>query len=149
MPSEFVTIESLSEIRTPKAGDTIVELLMTAEDRRRVRRRVQAPDGREFALALPTGTTLKPGQVVHREAGKAYVVTAAPEDVLVMRPKGLEEAVKLGHLIGNLHSDIDYSDGEVAVLWNGPLEDRLRREGIASERSRRPFHGVAREGHRH
>jgi len=122
---------------------------MAAEDRRRVRRRIQAPDGREFALALPTGTTLEPGQVLHREPGSAYVVTAAPEDVLVVRPKNLEEAVKIGHLIGNLHCDIDCSDGMVAVLWNQPLEVRILREGFASERANRPFHGNAREGHGH
>ena len=144
-----MTIESLPPTGPPEVGEAIVELPMTAEDRRRVRRRLRASDGRELALALPTGTTLKPGQVVHREDGKAYQVTAAPEDVLVLRPRTLDEAVKVGHLIGNLHSDIDYSDGLLAVLWNEPLEARLRREGFAVERQSRPFHGNAGEGHSH
>ena len=34
-------------------------------------------------------------------------MTAAPEDVLVARPAECPEAAGIGHLIGNLHRDID------------------------------------------
>ena len=39
---------------------------MTAHDRRRVRRMIDAPDGARFPLELATGTVLHPGQVLHQ-----------------------------------------------------------------------------------
>src|SRR5437868_10637947 len=81
-------------------GLRVVELPMSATDRRRVRRLVEAPDGVVFALELPTGTILHPGQLLHHDAQTAYVVSAADEDVLVVAPRGLAEAARVGHLIG-------------------------------------------------
>ena len=146
----LVTIESLDDELSPSAEPgQIIELPMTAEDRRRVRRRLHAPDGTEFALSLPTGTKLEPGQALHREQGRSYVVVAAPEDVIVIYPRDKTEAARVGHLIGNLHRDIDCSQEAVIVLWDAPLRDRLQREGFVFERARRPFHGNPTSGHSH
>lgn len=145
----LVTIESLDDPDTPAEGGHVIELPMTAEDRRRVRRRIQAPDGTEFALCLPTGTKLMPGQVLHSENGRRYVVVAAPEDVIVIHPKDKTEAAKVGHLVGNLHRDIDCLEEAIVVLWDEPLHDRLHREGFVFERDRRTFHGNPTTGHSH
>lgn len=74
----LVTIESLPDAGPGDEQAEVVELPMVAEDRRRVRRRLETPDGLTLALALPTGTRLQPGQVLHAEPGRVYVVTAAP-----------------------------------------------------------------------
>lgn len=145
----LITIESLHEPDLAATGEEVIELPMAAEDRRRVRRRIQAPDGRKFALSLPTGTKLLPGQVLHRAAGRVYVVTAAPEDVIVIHPKDKTEAAKVGHLVGNLHRDIDCTEESIVVLWDQPLHDRLHHAGFVCERDRRPFHGNPASGHSH
>jgi urease accessory protein len=126
-----------------------IELPMTAHDRRRVRRIVAAPDGTQFALELPTGFVLQPGHVLHRAEGVVYVVTAAPEDVLVAHPHDVEQAALLGHLIGNLHRDIEVSGGAVIALADAALADRFRRAGVAFERAHRAFHGRAPGEHTH
>ncbi len=126
------------------AGCDVIEMPMTAEDRQRVRRRVTACDGQEFALALPTGTTLKVGALLYRSSQKMYVITAAPENVLVVRPRDSGEAARVGHLIGNLHCDLDvHENGELATLWTAPLAARLQREGFRVTREQRPFGGRA------
>jgi urease accessory protein len=145
----LVTIELLDDRDPPAGGGRVIELPMTAEDRRRVRRRIQAPDGTEFALCLPTGTRLMPGQVLHSEHERRYVVVAAAEDVIVIHPRDKTEAAKVGHLVGNLHRDIDCVEGVVTVLWDEPLHDRLDREGFVLERDRRPFLGNPTSGHSH
>jgi urease accessory protein len=129
-------------------GD-VVELAMTAHDRRRVRRLVEAPDGVRLALELATGTLLLPGQVLHRADGRAYVVAAAPEEVIVASPRSLDEAARLGHLIGNLHRDLETADGCVVALADAALADRLRRAGVPFEIQRRAFHGKAPGEHAH
>jgi urease accessory protein len=132
-----------------EAAVTVVAVAMTAHDRRRVRRIVEAPDGARLALELPTGTVLVPGQVLHRGGGVSYVVTAAPEDVIVARPRSLEEAARVGHLIGNLHRDLEAAGDLVVALADAALADRLRRAGVAFTIERRAFHGKAPGEHAH
>ena len=126
-----------------------IAIPMTAHDRRRVRRVVEAPDGERFPLDLPTGTVLRPGQILHRSGDRTYVVSAAPEDVLVIGPRDLAEAARVGHLIGNLHRDIEAEGTEVVALADQALADRLRRAGVPFRPDRRAFHGRAPGEHAH
>jgi urease accessory protein len=126
-----------------------IEIPMTAHDRRRVRRMIEAPDGARFPLELATGTVLHPGQVLHQHGARAYVVAAAPEDVLVISPRDLAEAARVGHLIGNLHRDIEADGGDVVALADAALADRLRRAGVPFVEARRAFHGRAPGEHAH
>jgi urease accessory protein len=147
---DTITIQTLPPRGEPSV-DPIdeVHLPMTAHDRRRVRRLVEAPDGARFALELATGTVLHPGQVLHRTAARSYIVTAALEDVLVIRPRDLAEAARVGHLIGNLHRDIEADEADVVALADAALADRLRRAGVPFVEARRAFHGRAPGEHAH
>jgi urease accessory protein len=122
---------------------------MTAHDRRRVRRLIDAPDGTRFALELATGTVLRPGQVLHRDAARAWVVTAAPETVVVARPRDIAEAARVGHLIGNLHRDLEADGDQIVALADAAIADRLRRAGVPFLEERRAFHGRAPGEHAH
>jgi urease accessory protein len=133
----------------PPAGLPVIELPMSAVDRRRVRRLVEAPDGVVFALELPTGTVLHPGQLLHHDAEAAYVVAAADEDVLVVYPRDLAEAARIGHLIGNMHREVHATGKEIVALADDVLAERLGRAGVPFDRARRPFHGRAPGEHSH
>ncbi|WP_407570146.1 urease accessory protein UreE [Deinococcus altitudinis] len=121
---------------------TVVPVPMTALDRRRVRRRLMAPDGTELRLAFPTGTYLAPGTLLERRGEVAYIVAAAAEDVAALRPTGTAQAVRAAHAIGNLHRDLTESEaGEYLALWDAPLELLLTRLGVPFTREFRPFLG--------
>ena len=143
-----VRIESLPRLA---AGDRVrVELPMSAIDRRRVRRRLVASDGMVLELALPTGSVLAVGLVLHVDDERAYVVTAETEETLVVRPRDLAEAARAGHLIGNLHRDVDVlADGTVVTLYDAPLEARMRAAGLAVTCEDRTFSGRAPGEHAH
>ena len=127
----------LPEIEAP----TLVQVPMTALDRRRVRRRLIAPDGAELILAFPTGTYLAHGKLLERRGEVAYVVSAEREDVAVIQPISTAQAVRVAHAVGNLHRDlVEVADGYLA-LWDGPLELLLTRLGVPFERQFRPFLG--------
>ncbi|MDX2005580.1 MAG: hypothetical protein SFU83_09915 [Meiothermus sp.] len=119
----------------------IIAVPMTCAERRRVRRRLIAADGQELGLALPTGTVLEPGSVLHISPTKAYVVEAAPEEVVVIQIDSWGDAARVAHAIGNLHRDIDPQPDGLLALWDPPLELLLLRLGAAFERDRRPFLG--------
>lgn len=138
----MIRIHRLDEsFEPPPVPFETLRLPMTAADRVRVRRRVTAPDGEEIALALPTGVKLWPGQVLATMPGKVYVVAAAPEEVLVIRPRNLREAAEAGHFIGNMHRDIDLQGEGIAALCDEALETRMERAGFTFTRERRPFLG--------
>ena len=61
-------------------------LVLTAEERRWGRRRARTAAGRELALALPTGSVLAPGEVLHVDRDWYVVVEAAREAVLAVVP---------------------------------------------------------------
>jgi urease accessory protein len=141
----------IARLPTLEVGDLPAQPLpMSAHDRRRARRRLRAADGCEFELALPTGTSLPVGLVLHVSERCAYVITAAPEVTLVVRPRDLREAALVGHTIGNLHRDIEVtSEGSVIALHDEPLRARLEAAGFAVHVETRPFHGGAPGEHRH
>jgi urease accessory protein len=146
----MVVIQSLSHQHPARPGGRrVVEIPMSAEDRRRVRRRIEAPDGAVFALELPTGTVLHPGQVLHEQPDRLYVVGAAPEEVLLVRPRDWREAARVGHMIGNLHREIDVQDEGIIVLYDATLLERLRRAGIPAGRTHLPFRGNPPPEHKH
>ena len=128
---------------------TTIEIPMTAHDRRRVRRMIEAPDGVRFPLELPTGTILQPGQVLHQDDERVYVVAAAPEEVLVISPRTFAEAARVGHLVGNLHRDIEVDGETVIALADTALADRLRRADVPFVEGQRAFHGRAPGEHAH
>lgn len=131
-------------------GRELVLLPMSADDRRRVRRRLVAPDGTHFELALPTGTPLRVGQVLHCSETHAYVISAADEATLMVWPRDVREAALAGHAIGNLHRDVEVlPDGRLIALHDAPLEARLRAAGFAVSVAQQPFHGRAPSEHSH
>jgi urease accessory protein len=132
-------VEMLPEQTT--TGLTLISVVMTAEERRKVRRRLIFSDGIEIGLALPTGTVLLPDTVIYKTTQNAYVVEAALEQVLIVQPKNLSEAARVAHFIGNLHRDIAMQDGAIVVLYEPALEIRLQKLGYNVTRDHRPFMG--------
>jgi urease accessory protein len=87
--------------------------------------------------------------VLHELPDRLYVVGAAPEDVLLVRPRDWREAARVGHMIGNLHREIDLQDEGIIVPWDATLMERLRRAGIPVGRTTLPFRGNPPGEHKH
>jgi urease accessory protein len=128
-----------------RARDTVV---LTAEERRWGRRRVTTRDGRELALALPTGSVLRPGDVLHVDRDWYVEVEAAPEPVLAVRPRSREEEVRLAFEVGNRHFTLALADACLLLPDDPAMEQLLRRLGVPFERTRAVFVPLG-HGHRH
>jgi urease accessory protein len=116
-------------------------LVLTAEERRWSRRRVTTTGGRQIALALPTGSVMKPGDVLYvaRESGWYVVVQAAEEPVLAVAPASREEAIRVAFEVGNRHFAVAI-DGDGLLVPDDPaMEQLLSRLGVAWERRRAAF----------
>jgi len=123
-------------------------LVLTAEERRWGRRRVTTRAGRELALALPTGSAMAPGDVLHVGPGWYVVIEAAREPVLAATPRSREEALRLAFEVGNRHFTLAIERERLLVPDDPAMEQLLTRLGVGWQRERTAFTPIAR-GHRH
>jgi len=123
-------------------------LVLTAEERRWGRRRIVTRGGRELTLALPTGSVLAPGDVVHVDRGWYVTVEAAPEAVLAVTPRSREEGLRIAFEVGNRHFTLALDGARLLVPDDPAMEALLTRLDVPWERDRAPFTPLGR-GHRH
>ena len=95
-----------------KGEDT---LRLTWEQRRWARGKFTTTKGREIALALPTGTPLKPGAIILVESEWYVRVEAVAEPLLAVTPRDYRESVRLAFEIGNRHFPLAL-DGETILV---------------------------------
>jgi urease accessory protein len=116
------------------AGRTRDTLRLTWEERRWTRKRRVTTDGREIALALPTGTVLEPGDVLAVEEDWYLVVEARPEPVLVLFPESYEAAVRIAFDVGNRHFSLGCEGDTLLVPDDTAMEHLVTRLGVRWER---------------
>lgn len=99
-------------------------LILTAEERRWGRRRVTTEGGRVLALALPTGSVLEPGQILHVGRDFYVAIEAAREPVLAVVPRSREESLRVAFEVGNRHFTLAI-DGDRLLVPDDPAMEQL------------------------
>jgi urease accessory protein len=126
------------------AGRERDTLVLTADERRWGRRRVTTTAGRTLALALPTGSVLRPGALLHVTAEWFVVVECAAEACLAVTPASHEEALRIAFEVGNRHFNLAL-DGERLLVPDDPgMDILLTRMNVQFERVRAPFVPIGR-----
>jgi urease accessory protein len=128
-----------------KARDT---LCLTWEERRWTRKRVVTTAGREVALALPTGSLLRPGDVVAVETEWYLEIEGKPEPVLTVTPKDRAEAIRVAFDVGNRHFPLAISGEDLLVPDDTAMEQLLTRLGVVWSRRAAIFAPLG-SGHSH
>src|ERR1700693_610057 len=97
------------------AGKERDTLCLTWEERRWTRKRIVTTQGREVALALPTGSLLRPGDVVAVEADWYLEVEGKREPILAITPKDRNEAIRVAFDVGHRHFAVAISGDALLV----------------------------------
>jgi len=122
-----------------KGARPIVDTVaLTWEQRQKSRQRLLTVQGREVALALPTGTRLHAGALLPTEEGWIEI-RLAPEDVLLIRPRSPQETAFVAYQIGNRHLPLEIGDRALKTLYAPLLADYLSQQGIPFDRTHLPF----------
>jgi urease accessory protein len=130
------------------AGKTRDTLCLTWEERRWTRKRVVTTGGREIGLALPTGSLLRPGDVVAVEPDWYLEIEGKPEPVLTVTPKDRAEAIRIAFDVGNRHFPLAVSGEELLVPDDTAMEQLLTRLGVVWTRRAAVFAPLG-GGHSH
>ena len=104
--------------------------------------------GRELALALPTGSVLVPGEILHVARDWYVVIEAAMEPVLAVTPRTREEALRVAFEVGNRHFTLAL-DGDRLLVPDDPAMEQLLRRLDASWRRDQAIFMPLGTGHRH
>ena len=141
MSTESVVVAGLAARRDP--GDLVgleadaVDL--TAQERRRPRRRVVTRAERVLTLMLPPGEILIPGELLHVGPGWYVTVEAASEALLAVRPRSPREGIRVALEVGRLHAALAVSGPRLLVPDEPAMERLLRRLAVPWERTHEPF----------
>ena len=123
-------------------------LEMTWEQRRWLRGKFITRKGRELALALPTGTVLDGDTILCVQPDWYVRVEAAPESVIVAKPKSTDEAIRLAFEIGNRHFSLAIEGDSLLVPDDIAMTQLFDRLQVAWERRRAVFSPLS-QGYRH
>lgn len=131
------------------AGRTRDTLCLSWEERRWTRKRVLTTGGREVALALPTGSVLRPGDVIAVEDGWYLEVEGRPEPVLAVFPRDGAEAIRVAFDVGNRHFSLALEGETILVPDDTAMEQLVARLGVPWERRAAVYDPIGGGGHRH
>ena len=109
-------------------------LCLTWEERRWTRKRICTTAGREVGLALPTGSELRPGDIVAVEADWYLEIEAKPELVLAVTPRSRDEAIRIAFDVGNRHFALAIDGADLLVPDDAAMEQLLTRLGVVWRR---------------
>jgi urease accessory protein len=115
------------------------KLVLTWEQRRWMRGRFTTAHGRKIGIALPTGTTLAHGAILHVETEWYLKIEAASEPVLEIIPSGFDEAVKIAFEVGNRHFPLALDAGKILVPDDKSMIRLLERMGARWEKRQTIF----------
>lgn len=131
---------------------TALPLALDFAARQRSRQRQPLPDGTVLAIALPTGTTLRHGDVLAVDDHPGFVVLAAPQPLLRARTTQPLLLSRAAYHLGNRHCSIQIQPDAVLLERDPVLRDMLQRLGLMVEDVEQPFEpetGAYGGGHKH
>lgn len=124
-------------------------LRLTWEERRWTRRRALSTAGREVALALPTGSVLRAGDIIAVEPDWYLAVEARPEPVLAVFARDRSEAVRVAFDVGNRHFSLAVDGDVLLVPDDAAMEQLLARLGVPWERREAVYDPIGGGGRLH
>ena len=145
---KVISVRHVHADRAGLAGKERDTLRLTSEERRWARRRLTTERGREVALALPTGSTLRAGDILWVEPDWYLEVEPAPEPVIAVFPGDHAEALRLAFEVGNRHFPLALEGKALLVPDDPAMEQLLTRQGAKWERRTAVFNPIG-SGHAH
>jgi len=145
--SELTIIRNAAHDLAPYGTHSHVPLTASRSTLAKRRWRGTADDGREFGFDL--GEPLFHGAHFFIDGAKCYHIEQAPEEVLEIPVKTMEEAVRVAWNLGNLHFGVQVLEGAVRVTEDPAVLQFLERENIAFLRTRCLFLPLSAGAHHH
>lgn len=142
----------VTRLRDDQNATSPLDLPLDFASRQRSRQRLELPDGTVLAIALPTGTVLRPGAVLQVEAEHpGFRIVARPQ--ALMRVNGNAHLLtRAAYHLGNRHCTIQVEAESLLLEPDSVLREMLVGLGARVDQIEAPFEpetGAYGGGHRH
>jgi urease accessory protein len=114
-------------------------LVLAWENRRWMRGRFTTEGGRKIGIALPTGTAVPPGSILHVAEDWYLKLEGALEPVLEIVPSDSAEAVKIAFEVGNRHFPLALEENRILVADDKVMVRLMERLGVPFRRRQAVF----------
>ncbi|KXA47197.1 urease accessory protein UreE [Staphylococcus simulans] len=112
--------------------------------------RVKTDHGNEIGIRLKNPVDLQYGDILYEDDNNRIVVDVNSEDILVIKPRSLQEMGDIAHQLGNRHLPAQFTENEMLVQYDYLVEDLLKSLGIPHSREDRKVNKAFRHiGHSH
>ena len=92
--------------------------------------RVKSDHGHEYGISLDKGVTLTNGDILLNDGHNIVMVEFESNDILVIKPKSINEMGKIAHELGNRHLPAQFKDDTMIVEYDSLVEDKLKHDKI-------------------
>jgi len=139
-PPPLVLNRRLGVATPDECSNAHLRLVLSAEERTRLRGHRRSSCGQDLLLQLPRGPALEPGEWLAQEDGVALVqVEPAAEALLVVRAGSPLELLQAAYHLGNRHVALELGSAELRLLADPVLEQLLRHRGLEVGRAEEAF----------
>lgn len=145
--SELTLIKKAIHSHAPHGSHSHAHLVAARSTLAKRRWRGTADDGREFGFDLEEPLTH--GAHFFSDGPKHYAIEQAPEEVLEIHTKSMEEAARVAWNLGNLHFGVQVIEGGVRVTEDPAVLQYLEREHVPYRRIRCLFLPLSAVAHHH
>lgn len=126
--------EKLSE-----PGKPVTTLTLSFDQRQHCRLRVRLDDGREAALRLARGATLREGDRVRADDGSVIAVRAAQEEVSTVYSEDPLALARACYHLGNRHTPLEIRPGRIRYAQDHVLDRMVVGLGLEVRSEHAPF----------
>ncbi|ENZ03274.1 urease accessory protein UreE [Clostridium thermobutyricum] len=92
--------------------------------------RVTSDHGKDYGISLSDGNKLKDGDILFNDGHNAVVIKFNSEDVLVIKPKDMNQMGKIAHEIGNKHLPAQFIDETMIIQYDSVVEETLKKQNL-------------------
>lgn len=113
--------------------------------------RVTTDHDREIGIRLQKGADdLRQGDILDMDDQNIIIINVKSDDLLIIRPKDIEEMGRVAHNFGNQHKPAQFEGNEMLVQYDYLIEEELNEMGINYSREERQVKEAFRHiGHHH
>lgn len=126
------------------------KILLESSDLVKRIQKVTTDHGKEIGIRLKNPRDLKAGDVLFMDDKNMIIVDVLSDDLLVIRPRSLQEMGTIAHQLGNRHLPAQFENDEMLVQYDYLVEDLLQELQIPYQREARKVKQAFRHiGHSH
>ena len=117
-------IENLSDFHIETA-------MVKSDDLMKSILRVTTDHGNDYGIRLSDSSqVLENGSAFKLSDGELLVLSVIPDEMIVVKPSGIDEMGELAHMLGNLHKPVQIADGTISLIFDKVVAETLKARNI-------------------